>query len=160
MDSSEEQVHFIKRVVLPSGKIIEVVYFKDADRSGAVPRSGAAAAAGDTPRVVGSDQSGAVAKPVRDLHVCPECESGLVQPAEWEESGPHDWLVTLSCPNCGTSREGVFSQETVEAFDEELDRGADTLARDYRSLARANMAEEIDRFVAALTADALLPMDF
>ena len=45
-------------------------------------------------------------------------------------------------------------------FDEELDRGADALARDYKRLMRANMAEEIDRFVGALDADAILPEDF
>jgi hypothetical protein len=57
-------------------------------------------------------------------------------------------------------REGVFSQDTVEGFDEELDRGADTLARDYKRLLRANMAEEIERFIGALTANAILPEDF
>ncbi len=34
------------------------------------------------------------------------------------------------------------------------------LARDYKRLMRANMADEIDRFVGALTADAILPEDF
>ena len=41
-----------------------------------------------------------------------------------------------------------------------LDRGADVLARDYKRLMRANMAEEIDRFVGALDAGAILPEDF
>ena len=31
MDSHDEQTHYVKRVVLPSGKTIEVVYFKDDD---------------------------------------------------------------------------------------------------------------------------------
>ena len=48
----------------------------------------------------------------------------------------------------------------VEEFDEELDRGGDALARDYKRLMRANMAEEIERFVGALEADAILPEDF
>ena len=52
------------------------------------------------------------------------------------------------------------SQENVELFDEELDRGADALARDYKRLMRANMADEIDRFVGALDAGAILPEDF
>jgi hypothetical protein len=57
-------------------------------------------------------------------------------------------------------REGVFTQENVEAFDEELDRGNDALARDYKRLMRANMADEVERFVGALEADAILPEDF
>jgi len=44
--------------------------------------------------------------------------------------------------------------------DRKLDRGADVLARDYKRLMRANMAEEIDRFVGALEAGAILPEDF
>jgi hypothetical protein len=48
----------------------------------------------------------------------------------------------------------------VERFDEQLEEGADVLARDYRRLLRSNLAEEIDRFVAALHVDAVLPEDF
>ena len=54
-------------------------------------------------------------------------------------------------------REGVFTQDTVEAFDEELDEGAEASAADYRRLLRANLAEEIDRFADALRVDAILP---
>ena len=92
--------------------------------------------------------------------MCMDCFSELVYPVHWEESGPENWDVLLHCPNCDVYREGVFAQETVEAFDEELDRGGDALARDYKRLMRANMAEEIDRFVGALQAGAILPEDF
>jgi hypothetical protein len=68
--------------------------------------------------------------------------------------------VLLHCPNCDVYREGIFSQETVESFDEALDRGADALARDYKRLMRANMADEIERFLGALHSDAILPEDF
>jgi hypothetical protein len=89
-----------------------------------------------------------------------ECSSDLVYPVQWEEAGPENWSVMLCCPNCDVHREGVFTQENVELFDEELDRGADVLARDYKRLMRANMADEIDRFVGALEAGAILPEDF
>jgi hypothetical protein len=137
MDGQEGQTHYVKRVVLPSGKTIEVVYFKETDEP-AYP-------------VPEQDQA---------LHICLDCESELVYPVEWEEAGPESWTVLLHCPNCDEQREGVFHQETVEHFDEELDRGAEGLARDYRRLVRANMADELGRFVAALEADAILPEDF
>ena len=95
-----------------------------------------------------------------DLHVCLECSSELVRPVRWEESGPENWSVLLHCPNCDVYREGVFSQQTVEAFDEQIDRGEMALTRDYKRMMRSNMAEEIERFVAALNADAILPEDF
>jgi hypothetical protein len=141
MEGHEDQTQFVKRVVLPSGKTIEVVLFGDADVAEAAPRH-------------------APCEPDQALHVCLDCESDLVYPVQWEESGPENWSVLLHCPNCDAHREGVFSQDTVEAFDEELDRGSDVLAGDYRRLMRANLAEEIERFAGALQADAILPEDF
>jgi hypothetical protein len=146
MDAKGDNTHFTKRVTLPSGKTIEVVYFADEAQL---------AEAGEAPH--GAQP---VAEPQQDLHVCVDCESDLVYPVQWEEAGPENWSVLLHCPNCDVFREGVFTQENVELFDEELDRGADVLARDYKRLMRANMADEIDRFVGALDAGAILPEDF
>jgi hypothetical protein len=143
MDSNGDNTHFTKRVTLPSGKTIEVVYF--AEESQAADAQAPAAP---------------VAEAVQDLHVCVECDSELVYPVQWEEAGPENWSVLLHCPNCDVFREGVFTQDNVELFDEELDRGADALARDYKRLMRANMADEIERFAGALEADAILPEDF
>jgi hypothetical protein len=114
MDGHSEQTHYVKRVPLPNGKTIEVVYFKESDP--ALP----------------------LAEPHQDLHVCVQCSSGLVYPVQWEESGPEKWSVLLHCPNCDVYREGTFIQETLDAFAEELDRGADALARDYKRLVHAN----------------------
>jgi hypothetical protein len=147
VDGNGEQTHYVKRVLLPSGKTIEVVYFRD---SGPVEEALQAPPTTDYPP----------AEPHQELHVCMECASDLVYPMEWEESGDENWSVLLHCPNCDIYREGVFTQQTVEVFDEELDRGADALARDYKRLMRANMAEEIERFVGALDTGAILPEDF
>ena len=146
MDPHGDNTHYTKRVTLPSGKTIEVVYFAD------------------DPRMEdGSDPSALPHPPAQhqqDLHVCVECNSDLVYPVQWEEAGPENWSVLLHCPNCDVFREGVFTQENVELFDEELDRGADLLARDYKRVMRANMADEIERFVGALDAGAIFPEDF
>ena len=141
MERRNEEIQSVKRVVLPSGKTIEVVLLNG-------PEAERAPVEHAQPE---SDQ---------DLHVCLGCSSELVYPVEWEEAGSENWSVLLHCPNCDLHREGVFSQETVEAFDEQLDRGADALAGDYKRLMRANLADEIDRFAGALAADAILPEDF
>lgn len=135
-----DQEHVVKKVVLPSGKTIEVVYFGEHDEPAATAHH--------------------VLDPAGDLHVCLECRSRLAYPTAWEEAGTDHWSVTIRCPECETCREGVFSQDAVEAFDEELDAGTDALMADYRRLMRANMAEEVDRFAAALGAGAVLPEDF
>ena len=133
--------HYVKRVILPSGKTIEVVYFESA-RTEAVQIA------------PGEEQ-------VRHaLHICAECSSNLVYPTEWEEAGPENWRVALRCPNCEWSAVGVFPQDLVDRFDEELDHGTEQVVSDLKQLMQANMTEEIDRFVAALEAGALLPEDF
>jgi hypothetical protein len=147
VEDNGEQTHYVKRVLLPSGKTIEVVYFRE---------NGPVDEAPDVPRTTEHPP----AEPHQELHVCMECSSDLVYPVQWEESGAENWSVLLHCPNCGVYREGVFSQDTVEVFDEELDRGADALARDYKRLMRANMSEEIERFAGALNSGAILPEDF
>ena len=130
----------MKRVVLPSGKTIEVVYFGE----------------GNEP----ADGSRPVLDPAGALHVCTECASHLAYPTAWEEADEDHWSVTIRCPECEILRQGVFSQTAVETFDEELDAGTDALTADYRRLMRANMAEEVDRFAGALSAGAVLPEDF
>jgi len=139
MTPSPDQPHAIRRVVLPSGKTIEVVYFEE-------ERSGSAAPA--------------PARPGEDLHVCPLCASDLVYPTAWEESGQDSWDLQLRCPNCEWQGEGVYDRPIVERLDEELDRGTHVLLRDLKQLMHANMEDEIERFVSALNADALLPEDF
>ena len=137
MSPQPDNQPYVRRVVLPSGKTIEVIYF------------------GEHP-----DAAAPVAEPADELHICGSCESELVYPVDWEEAGETHWEVTLRCPNCEWSGTGVFEQDVVERFDEELDRGTDNLVDDLKRLIRANMEEEIDRFVRAVNADAILPEDF
>ena len=131
--------HHVRRIVLPSGKTIEVVYFEE--------------------QPIGEAGHGAPAEP-RDLHICESCSSNLVYPLDWDEAGPRHWEVTLRCPNCEWSGTGVFEQTIVERFDEVLDRGTEALVRDLKRMMHANMEDEIERFVTALDADHILPDDF
>jgi hypothetical protein len=138
---SQHNSNYVRRVVLPSGRAIEVVYFENqptADAAALVPAR----------------------RDALDLHLCPECDKGLVYPVEWEEASATHWEVELRCPNCEWSTVGQYDQETVDRFDEELDRGTEALVRDLKRLTRANMEEEMERFSSALSSDAIWPMDF
>jgi hypothetical protein len=94
------------------------------------------------------------------MHSCPECTSILVQPINWHEQGEGYWNVELRCPECEWWGRESFSQDEVDAYDEELDRGGQELIEDLRALTRANMEEEADRFALALANDRILPEDF
>ena len=134
--------HYVRRVVLPSGKTIEVVYFEDQQ----VP--------------VAATPAGGHEETIHDLHVCGSCTSNLVYPTEWDEAGATHWEVTMRCPNCEWAGTGIFEQELVERFDEELDRGTEALVRDLKRLSHANMEDQIERFASALHDDHIVPEDF
>jgi hypothetical protein len=142
MGREADNRHYVRRVVLPSGKTIEVVYFDKVPDLVPVAARPAHPEAGD------------------DLRVCGACESELVYPVEWEEAGETHWEVTLRCPNCEWSGTGVFEQDIVERFDEALDRGTEALVRDLKRMMHANMEDEIERFVHALRGDHIVPDDF
>jgi hypothetical protein len=136
MTPPPDNSHYVRRVVLPSGRSIEVVYF---ETEAPAPE---------------------ITTPAVDLHVCPECEQHLVYPVEWEEHDALRWEVELRCPNCEWGSIDLYAQDLVDRFDEELDRGTEALVRDLKRLTRANMEDEVERFARALAADALLPEDF
>jgi len=138
MSRQPDNTPYVRRVVLPSGKTIEVVYFGDETTTAPRPSH----------------------EPVADLHVCGTCESELVYPVDWEEVGETHWQVQLRCPNCEWAGTGVFEQDSVERFDEELDRGTEALVRDLKRMMQANMEDEIERFVKALQAGHIIPEDF
>jgi len=96
----------------------------------------------------------------RDLHVCPTCSSGLVYPTDWAPAARRRWAVDLRCPDCEWEGGGVYAQEIVDRFDEALDAGTEQLLEDLDLLARANMEDQVDRFVEALRSDLVLPEDF
>jgi hypothetical protein len=156
----ENHGHELKRIVLPSGKTIEVVYFPSLERELADADGGPAIGESAAPADAQSAPAEGKSAPAEELHLCRECESDLVYPTAWEEAGPEHWQVDLRCPNCEWYGQGTWNQEVVEDFDEELDRGTEILTEDYKRLATANMADDIERFTQALELDAILPEDF
>ncbi|MDX6680491.1 MAG: hypothetical protein QOG94_530 [Solirubrobacteraceae bacterium] len=121
---------YVRKVTLPSGKTIEVISFDDAGPSAS------------------------------ELHMCPDCACDLVYPVAWQEADRSSWEVSLRCPNCEWTVTGVFHEDAIQRFDEMLDRGTAALVTDLRQLTRANMEEDVERFVHAITDGHVLPEDF
>jgi hypothetical protein len=124
---------YVRKVILPSGRMIEVISFEDLSP-------------------VEADRN--------DLHVCPGCSSELVYPVAWEEADRARWEVSLRCPNCEWNATDIFEEAAIQRFDETLDRGTEALVADLRRLTRANMEEAVERFIVALVAGHVLPEDF
>lgn len=100
-------------------------------------------------------------KAIAGLHLCPECGSNLVQPLCWEQTDARDhWRLWRRCPECDWRCESVHGEAEIEAYDRELDSGAEALAALLKGLERENMRELAETFVAALEADLICAEDF
>jgi len=122
----------VRRIVLPSGRTVEVIRFSEANTG----------------------------IRTRELHVCTNCESTLVQPVSWSEATEDHWDLELECPNCGWSESGTYERRQVEELEDRLDEGLSEMILDLQRLTQANMTAEIDRFAAALQDNLILPEDF
>ncbi len=121
---------YVRKVQLPSGKTIEVISFEHL-----------------TPAQ-------------RRLHICPDCTCDLVYPVSWKEADRSRWEVSLRCPNCEWRVTDTFEEDAIQEFDETLDSGTQALVNDLRQLTRANMEEDVERFIGAIDAGHVLPEDF
>lgn len=133
-----------KKIALPGGRVIEIVYFSDPEPDGACENGPEAHAS----------------EPAMDLHVCEECSSHLVYPVSWEERANDAWYMERRCPNCEWRHSGEFPQSEVEVFDDVLNEGTEQLLTKLRTFARANMEEDVERLINALHENLIEPMDF
>ena len=146
-----------KKIALPGGKVIEIVYFSEPEGDEVAveatvtdEREGRA----DPLALLGLDEDDC------ELHLCPQCEGELVYPVSWEERSGDLWRIERRCPNCEWTHTGEFTQDEVELFDDVLNEGTEELLVNLRNFARANMEEDVERFIEAIRLDLIQPMDF
>jgi hypothetical protein len=150
-----------KKIALPGGKVIEIVYFSEPEGDEAAIETAIDAAviageeAADPLASLGVDEDLET-----DLHLCPQCEGDLVYPMSWEERSGDSWRIERRCPNCEWSHTGDFSQDEVELFDDVLNEGTEDLLVSLRNFARSNMEEDVERLIEAIRLDLIQPMDF
>jgi hypothetical protein len=106
-----------------------------------------------------SDQGGGTPSPER----CPVCSSDLVEPVYWAQLDVGHWRLDLRCPECEATRTATFDAAAVHAYNILLYEAADAVALQARTLQAEWAAERADdgkRFVEALRAGDILPIDF
>lgn len=103
-----------------------------------------------------------LAAPATDLQVCVSCARAFVIPNAilGIVPGGRDYLMELRCTSCGWMGVGTYDEDTMEAFDRELDRTQDEVRAAADVLFILNMSEEIDAFARALHDGLILPEDF
>lgn len=122
------------KVVLPSGKTIDVVSFDSGEG-----------------RELSRDL---------DLEICTACGSHLVYPVSWSAIESDYWKIELRCPECEHRWSGTYHDRDAQRFDAKLDAATETIVADLRRMVRAEMEDSVERFVTALDAGAILPEDF
>lgn len=73
--------------------------------------------------------------------VCPDCDSTLAYPVDWQRLGDALWLTWLRCPNCESVTPRVLDDETVYELDVALDRGTYALMQDLERITRGGSTE-------------------
>ena len=131
----------IKRIVLPSGKTVEIVYYQKA--------AGESVPDPEQPEIM-----------VRRIELCPRCSGDRVHPTDWNEVEELRWELALRCPDCEWRHTDTFEQPEVERYDDVLNDATDRLIEELDRVTRENMQEAIHRFRAALENDGILPFDF
>ncbi len=148
-----------KKIGLPGGREIEIVFFSDA-----TDEQAGAAWGPDLDGLTAGDATALVApqgEPREDLHVCPECTSDLVHPMRWDGAGDDDlWTIERRCPNCGWQTVGRVTQDEAEIFDDTLNAGTEELLCVLRRMSRPNRVAFAARFTDALQPDLIIPLDF
>jgi hypothetical protein len=140
--------YHVKKIILPSGKAVQIVYFHPEDALTPQP------AAEIAPSPVSVPDTG------HGLEHCPACACDLVHPVDWREAEGERWDIELQCPSCAWTHRGEFPQDVVERYDEALNEGTDALVDALERVSRENMEADIERFIDALHAGHIEPIDF
>ena len=140
--------YHVKRIVLPSGKTVEIVYYQ---------------ADGGEPIITEArevEPEAALDPDVRRLELCSSCGGERVHPIDWHEVEDMRWEISLRCPDCEWSEVERFDQTEVERYDDVLNDATDRLIEELDRITRENMTEAVERFRTALENDDILPFDF
>jgi hypothetical protein len=144
--------YHVKRITLPSGKQVELLYLLPDAAPTLVPVEIDPAA--DAAHTVGAHTG------VRRVEVCPNCGSDRVHPTDWAEVDDRHWQLDVRCPDCRWRATEVYDEAEVERYDDVLNDGTDALIADLERITQENMSDHLARFTRALESDGIMPIDF
>lgn len=95
------------------------------------------------------------------LHVCPKCESQVVQLVHLEEADDiHHFRLWLRCPECEWRGGGVHDEAEIDCLEQVIEGGVRAIERAFIIEKRLNMELLAELFRLALEADLITPDDF
>lgn len=91
---------------------------------------------------------------------CRDCGSDLLHPLEWDSANEETWRMVLRCPDCESVYETVMGRYTVERFIAQLHGQKRALCLELERWSRARFREEVERLLALIDDERVLPIDF
>ncbi|MGI8559296.1 MAG: hypothetical protein ACR2ND_13510 [Solirubrobacteraceae bacterium] len=131
MSDVYEQPSSTRRIRLPSGRQIEVLYYEPVEDPGE-----------------------------QDLGPCGRCACALVRAGAAEPVGASHWQVLVRCPNCLWAGTSVVTESTLERFEQRCVEDISAIRSELAQIELANMIGDAERFVRALDENQILPSDF
>lgn len=99
-------------------------------------------------------------KPSSIYLTCPACGSRLVYPLERIHISPRRWQLLLACPECFILRVEIVSNRELDIIIEQVESGLEEISSALADAERQHMEEECEKFIAAIQAGNIEPLDF
>ncbi len=97
------------------------------------------------------------------MHFCWEdaCGQDKVYPLWWEEiEGSTTWHICLVCPDCGSTRENIFTDAAVSEFEDEVSDAIVGILHLADELRREAFEDTVELLLEAFERDLIGPDDF
>lgn len=91
---------------------------------------------------------------------CPVCGSELVYPLERCQVGSDRWQLLMLCPDCFAWMNVSVDRQGAEEILLRQRLGREAITKELARLERRHMEEESEKFITALNAGAIQPLDF
>lgn len=147
-----------KKITLPGGREIEIVYLGDV-RPETVELARGGTAANELDEMLQAALA-ALDQERAELWRCGSCGGDMVRPLTVEPGDDGMLRVERMCPECEWHDDGTFAHDQVESYHDALEEGAEEILTALRTMARLNMEDDVARIITAIRGDLIQPMDF
>ena len=145
-----------KKISLPGGRVIEIVFFTEPGEADAAEAVQHALESAEDP----SPAEEPPPPPPAPRPGSPGCARARGYPRAGEGSARPARTRERRCPNCEWRHVGDFGDTELGRFDDLLNEGTETLLVALRDTTRANMEAAVERMIDAIKLDLIEPMDF
>ncbi len=84
----------------------------------------------------------------------------FIEPIDWQENDHDSWNVDLVCPCCTLFVSATLSQDTVEIYDDILNKNRNKIIQYKHEFTRNIFEQEVELMIKAIDSGDIQPIDF